>query len=230
MRHAVIVAIAVCGCVATAAAQDTGPSLRAHRFTVAGGVSWLGGYPIGSNTATLRRNETGTPTPGSFTLFAADASLRRAAGVDAKVGFGLTRTLAVEFGAGYARPRMVVEITGDPESPSVALSDEEISQYTVEAAVLWQLSQLNLGRRARPYVSVGGGYLRQLYDDRVKVETGRVAHIGGGVRYWLRGGNAARRALGLRAELRAERRSGGIELAGQARVFPVAQVFAFYGF
>jgi hypothetical protein len=230
VRHSVFVAVVLCGCVATAAAQDRSPALRAHRFTLAGGVSWLGGYPIGDNTATLRRNESGTPTPGRFTLFAADASLRRAAGVDARVGFGLTRTLAVELGAGYARPRLVVEITDDPESPLVALSDEEISQYTVEAAVLWQVSQLNLGRRARPYVSFGGGYLRQLYDNRVKVETGRVAHVGGGVRYWLRGGDAALRALGIRAELRAERRSGGIELGGQARVFPVAHVFAFFGF
>jgi len=230
VRHSIVLVVALCGCVASAAAQDSDPALRAHRFTLAGGVSWLGGYPIGSNTAAFRRNEIGTPTPSTFTLFTADASLRHAAGVDAKVGFGLTRTLAVEFGAGYARPRMAVEITEDQESPSVVLADEDISQYTVEASVLWQFSQLNLGRRARPYISAGGGYLRQLYENRVKVETGRVAHIGGGVRYWLRGGNAARRALGIRAELRAERRSGGIELAGEARVFPVANLFAFFGF
>jgi hypothetical protein len=230
VRHALFIALALCGGVATAAAQDNSPAPRAHRFTITGGLSWLGGYPIGGNTATLRRNEAGTTAPSGFPLFTADASLRRAAGVEARIGFGLTRALAVEFGGGYARPRMAVAITQDQESPSVVLDDERISQYMIEAAVLWQLSQLNLGSRARPYLSVGGGYLRQLYENRVKLETGRVAHIGGGVRYWLHGGDAAHRAIGIRAELRAERRSGGIELAGQARVFPVANLFAFFGF
>jgi hypothetical protein len=154
----------------------------------------------------------------------------RTAGVDAKVGFGLTRAVAVEFGGGYARPRLGVDISEDQESPSLVLADEQISQYIIDAAVLWHISQLNLGGHARPYVSVGGGYLRQLYDDRVQVETGRLVHIGGGVRYWLRGGDAAHRAVGIRAELRAERRSGGIELAGRSRVFPVANLFAFLGF
>ena len=230
MRPALTFVVAFCACVASAAAQDRAPAPRAHRFTLAGGLSWLGGYPIGGNTASLRRNEPGTPTPSGFTLFTADASLLHAAGVDAKIGFGLTRAVAVEFGGGYARPRLAVDITQDQESPSVVLADEQISQYIIDAAVLWQISQLNLGGHARPYVSVGGGYLRQLYENRVQVETGHLLHIGGGVRYWLRGGDPARRAVGIRAELRAERRSGGIELAGRARVFPVANLFAFFGF
>jgi hypothetical protein len=230
VRHALFIALALCGGVATAAAQDDSPAPRAHRFTLTGGVSWFGGYPIGENTATLRRNDPGTTAPGGFTLFMADASLRRSAGAETKIGFALTRQLAVEIGGGYARPRLAVAITQDQETASVVLADERISQYIVEAAVLWQFSQLKLGGRARPYLSVGGGYLRQLYENRVKLETGRVAHIGGGVRYWLHGGDAAHRAVGIRAELRAERRSGGIELAGQARVFPVANLFVFFGF
>ena len=222
VRQTLVFVVALCGCVATAAAQDSDPALRAHRFTIAGGVSWLGGYPIGSNTATLRRNEIGTPTPGGFTLFAADASLQQAAGVDAKVGFGLTRTVAVEFGGGYARPRLAVEITADQESPSVVLADEDISQYTVEAAVLWQISQLDLGRRARPYVSVGGGYLRQLYENRVKVETGRVAHIGGGVRYWLRGGDSRAGPSAFVPSCAPSGARAASRLPESARVFPVA--------
>jgi hypothetical protein len=103
-------------------------------------------------------------------------------------------------------------------------------QYLIDVSAVWQISQLELGNRARPYVVAGGGYLRQLDVDRVKAETGNLFHLGGGIRYWLRGSDARRRALGLRAEVRAQLRSGGLEFEEKTRLAPAANLFLFFGF
>jgi hypothetical protein len=230
MTRALFVSAAIVAVTVDAAAQDSDPAPRAHRFTVSAGLTWLSGYAISGNTATLRRNETGTLTPGSFTLFAADASFAHAPGFEARIGYALTRTLAIEFGSAYSHPRLAVDITADQEASPVTLSDERVSQYTLDASVVWQLSRLGFGSHARPYVTAGGGYLRQLYEDRVKLETGQVINVGGGVRYWLRGGDAAHRAAGLRTEVLLRVRNGGIDIADETRTFPVLNVFGFVGF
>lgn len=231
MTRALIAAVILLTAVPAALAQDQGPALRPHRFTVSAGLAWLGGYGLGTNAATLRRNEPGTATPGSFTLFNADASIVRASGVEARLGFALTRVLALEFGGSYSRPAVAVDITSDSEAGAVPrLADQRLSQYTIDVRALWQLSRFKLGSHARPYVTAGGGYLRQLDVDRVKAETGKVLHAGGGVRYWLRGGDAQRRALGVRAEFNAQMRSGGFDFADKTRVSPALNVFGFFGF
>ncbi len=214
----------------TTAAQDRDPALRQHRLTVSAGALWAGSYGIGDSTALLRRNEPGTTTPSGFTLFRADSSLQRVTGFESRVAFALTRTLAMEVAGGFAKPRLAIEISEDPESQPVTLSDERISQYTIDVNVNWQLPGVRLGSRARAYVIGGGGYLRQLYQDRVKAETGSIAYAGGGLRYWLRGGDAASGAFGLRGEARVQARRHGIDFSGELRAFPVLSVMAFVGF
>jgi hypothetical protein len=76
----------------------------------------------------------------------------------------------------------------------------------------------------------GGGYLRQLHEGRLKVETGATFHVGGGLRYWVRGGRASQRSLGARAEVRYVRRTGGIDFEEQSRSFPRLSLLAFAGF
>ena len=230
MTRACLVALFVSLVAWDAGAQDQAPALRAHRVSVSAGLTWLGSYGIGDNTATLRRNEPSTLTPSPFTLFTADASLARAAGFEARVAYALTRAVAVEFGGAYAQPRFTVDIANDQEASAIVLSDEHVSQYTVDGSVLWQLSAVKLGARARPYITGGAGYLRQLYENRAKLETGAVVNIGGGVRYWLRGGDRAHRALGIRGEALLRVRHGGIDIAGDTRAFPVLNVFGFFGF
>jgi hypothetical protein len=224
-----IAALLVVACASSAAAQS-GPALREHRFTISGGLSWLGGYDIGTSTATLRRNQPGTATPGPFTLFRADASVQSRAAVEARLGYALTRDFALELGGSYGRPVVSANITDDAEAGPERLSDQRLSQYIFDASAVWQLSAPKLGNRGRPYVTGGAGYLRQLDVDRVKAETGRTFHIGAGLRYWLRGGDATRRALGLRAEARLQARTGGVDFAGKTRVFPVVNMFGFFGF
>jgi len=229
VTRALVVGVVLLGFAASALAQAQ-PSSRGPRFTVSGGLSGLGGYPLGSTTATLRRNEPGTTTPGDFTLFQADTSLERAFGVDARFSVALTRAFDVEVGGAYSQPRLAASISGDPESDPIVLSDQRLKQFTVDGSLIWRLPGIDLGSRAMPYVIGGAGYLRQIDDDRVKVETGTVGHLGGGVRYWLRGSANARRALGVRGEARLQIRSGGIEFEDKRRVFPAVYVLGTLGF
>ena len=37
----------------------------------------------------------------------------------------------------------------------------------------------------RPFVTAGGGYLRQLHEGLTVIEEGRVFYVGGGARYWI---------------------------------------------
>lgn len=229
--HAAVLAavMLVAGATPVWAQGGDGPRLRARRPVVSGGVTVTSGYPIGDAVAELRRNATGTLTPPPFTLFRASTEVARAAGVEARVAWPVTPALAVEVGGAVSRPGLVVAISDDPEGPDVTLEDSRLEQYLVEAALVWQMPGRALGSRARPYLTGGGGYLRQLYDDRTRVETGQVYHAGAGVRVWLRGGDGAARDVGVRGEVRYQVRRGGVDFAGESRAFPSASVALFVG-
>lgn len=219
----------MCGVAAhEAAAQAAGPGFRPRHVTVSGGLILSGGYPIGDRTAEIRRNSTGATSP--FTLFRADSELHGVNGTDARVAFALTRTFAVEIGGTYARPQLGVTVTQDAEGDPSTLISERLEQYTADISGVLQLSRLKLGSRARPYVTAGGGYLRQLHEDRFLVETGRTMHVGGGVRYWLRGGLSSSRAFGVRADTRVVHRTGGVDFEDKGRTYPVVSVLGFAGF
>ena len=211
-----------------ASAQSDAPALRPRHFTLAAG--WLvdGGYPVGDRNAELRRNAGGTPSP--FTLFRADSDVARAHGVEARIGYSLTPDVAIEVGGGYAKPRLTIAISQDSESSDPVSIVDEITQYTVDVAGVLHIPRIKLGARARPYATAGAGYLRQLSDDRLLVESGRIFHVGGGVRYWIRGGAPTSRALGVRADARYVRRSGGIDFEDRARSHPSFSVLVFAGF
>ncbi len=216
--------VLVCLCAAGAGAQEA-PALRPHRVVLDGGVHWSGGYPIGDATAQLRGNAAGNAPP-PFTLFAARSDVTRATSVDVRVGFALTSRWLIEAGASFGMPRVGVAISADREAAAQALEGEQLKQYVVDAAVLWHLP-VRVGARARPFVIGGGGYLRQLHEERTLLETGQVFYGGGGVRYWLRGGSGAGRAVGLRGDVRATVRRGGIDFEDKRRVYPTFAVHLF---
>lgn len=212
---------------ATTRAQNDEPALRPRHITLAAGWLVNGGYPVGDRNAELRRNATGTPPP--FTLFRAEADLGVANGIEARVGYAITRAIAIEVGGSYAKPRLEIAISQDSESPDAGTIVDEITQYTVDVAGVFQLP-LRFGARSRPYAIGGAGYLRQLGEDRLVVETGRIYHVGGGIRYWLRGGSVTHRALGVRAEARYVRRTGGLDFEDRSRGYPSFSLLAFAGF
>jgi hypothetical protein len=211
---------------AIAQAQDA-PSLREHRVTVSAGVSWSGGYDVGSATAQLRGNSPGaTATP--FTLFTADSRVSRATAPEIRAGFAITRRLLFEAGGSVSRPRIGVSITGDAEAPTQQLLGEELRQFLFDGSLSWQLP-IRLGGRLAPFVIGGGGYLRQLHEDRTLGETGQIYYAGGGARYFLRGGHGDARPIGLRGDVRVNVRRRGIDFDNTMRAYPTLSLQLFVG-
>ena len=222
----VLVLVLVLGATANAQSGEA-PTLRAHRINVAGGVTWSGSYPAGSRDALLRSSALGA-TPPPFTLFSSTSTVEPITGVDGRIGFTLTSNLAVEVGGAFARPRVSTAISADPEVASQVLDGEQLDQYLFDAGAVWQLP-LRFGCRARPFVTGGAGYLRQLHQGRTLVEQGEIYYAGGGLRYWIRGGDGRKRSLGLRADARAMWKKHGIDFENKMRLFPTVTVGVFVG-
>ena len=214
---------------AFAQGRQVAPSLEAHHVTVSGGLLWTEGYSIGAATAELRGNGVGATAP-PFTLFHAGSSFDAVVGVDGRVGFAVTPALTLEGGMSYQRPGITTELSQDAEAAAVTLDAERVAQYVFDAAVSWQIPRARLGTKVRPFVIAGGGYLRQLYDERTVVETGSVYYAGAGVRYWLRGGDGQRQSMGLRADGRAMWRLDGVDFEDRTRVAPTATLHMFFEF
>ena len=200
--------------------------LRAHRVVFDGGAAWSGGYGIGDVDAQLRGNGTGMAPP-PVTWFSASSEVESTASVIARIGFTFSPSLMVEGGAVFGMPRVAVSITGDAEAASQQLEGEQLQEYLFDGALVWQLP-MQMGSRMRPFVLGGAGYLRQLHQERTMVETGQVYYTGVGARYWLRGGSGTTRSLGVRGDLRANWRTGGIDFENKTRLYPSLAVHLFF--
>ena len=222
-------ALCVLGSGRPVAAQDRedGPSLRRHHVAFSGGLNLAGGYPIGDATAELRGNGLGG-SPPPFTLFRAESSVEAVAGGEFRVGFGLSRNVAVEVGVGYSSPGIRTALSEDAEADAITIDAEQLAQYVIDVGATWQLSRPVIAGRVRPFVTGGAGYLRQLYDERTLVETGRIYYVGGGVRAWLRGGDGQRRSLGIRSDVRATWRQDGVEFEEKTRLWPSVTAMIFW--
>ena len=213
--------------VGTAAAQPAGPGLR-HRFEVSFGGLWIGGAALGSDVAELRANRV---PADSFTLFTTDSRTEAAPGLDAKVGYWLTRSIAVEAGFVRVQPELRTRVGADPEGAAALTAVEKVDQYFIDAGIVWLVDRLRFRERTVPFVSAGAGYLRQLHEGRTLVETGQVYHLGGGVRHALltRDRGAIRR-VGLRFDARAYVLVDGVQLEERPRTHAALSGTVFVAF
>ena len=195
---------------AVAEAQTASPP-RKHAFEVSVGVIGVGPIDFGTAAADLIAN---SPSGPPSTLFRASSSMGSGVGVDARLGFNITRALAVEGGFVWTQATLESRITSDVEGvPNVTVA-QELDTYFVEASALWHVNGARFaGGRGIPFFSGGAGYLRQLDDDAMLTsDSGRVYHAGGGIKYLLverRRGLV--RGFGLRGDARAYLREGGVE-------------------
>jgi hypothetical protein len=190
------------------------------------GVASAASYDVGDTTALLRGNGSGA-TPPAFSFFTADSRVTRVTAPQFRVGFAMTRRLAIEAGVAQSNPRIAVSIAGDAEAPAQELFGEELQQYLVDAGVSWLLP-VTVGKVV-PFVAGGGGYLRQLHEDRTLGEDGRIYYAGGGARYWWRGGDRRATALGIRGDVRVNVRQNGIDFENKMRVYPTLSLSVFIG-
>ena len=177
---------------------------------------WLAPGSLGARDATLTPNQNGTAD--RYTLFRSSADLGATPGVAATVGYYLTRALSVEGGFSYAPPPVKVTISDDVEqAPDITFDGETLAQYTVDAALVFQLRRLAFARgRGRPFVSAGAGYRREAHADNFIIDTGQVYQVGGGVRYFFKPrARGLVKAFGIRADARVLFGVGGFSFDGR---------------
>jgi hypothetical protein len=225
----VAVALAsMCGIRSTGAQTRGAPFPEPGRFEISAGPLWTGGAGYGSRDATLT-----SPNGDRYRLFSTTNELGAATGIEARFGVRLTRIVSAEIAGSYAVPSLNTSISSDVEGASSLIASEPIKQFTLEAAAIVLLPKWRFGSRALPFVDAGGGYLRQLHDERALVETGRIYHVGGGVKFVLatRGQSRNRRTqMGIRADACASIRTGAATLDGRAHTAPALGVSLFARF
>lgn len=186
----------------------TGP--RRGTLELGGGAVWTGGYDAGSAAATLTRPATGA---APLTLFSVEGSVRRTLGAGAHFGVHLGRRVSVEATFQYSRPILRVRVTSDFELAPDTDANGTVTSYLAGGSLLYHFGD----GRVVPFVSGGGGYLRQLHEANAALLTGTEVHAGGGLKYWL--GSGANR-FGLRVGAEVSARSKSVAFEQKRRIVP----------
>ena len=214
--RALILASALLGMADAASAQfymDDAP--RRWSVEVSGGGMWAQGYDLESARAELTR---ATGSEG-FELFSIDGRTNGFPGAHARVGLYLTRAISVEGGVRFAKPELSYDLSGDAESADDERAVEVLSHYVFDGSVLLHfVNRTFAGGRAVPFVSAGGGHLRELHEGSQLVETGTEIHGTAGLKYWFGSG---RRRFGLRVEVGVSSRQGGVDGDDVRRTIPM---------
>jgi hypothetical protein len=186
-------------------------------FEIGGGIAWLPGSNLGSASAEETRNP-GTGT-GPFVLFSTDSRTTAAAGLQGRFGGYLSRSVSLEAGVLFSRPELSTRLTGDAESAPELTATETLTRFVLDGSALFHLTGLSFGGgRGIPFLSGGGGYLRDLHEKNELAETGHEFHFGGGLHYWFGQG---KHRVGVRTDFGVSRRSGGADAVDTARTIPV---------
>ena len=189
---------------ASARAQTTEPPLR--RFELAAGIGFLGGAALGDADADLRSGTSTDP----YRLFSTSSRQPGATVLDLRAGFDLSRRIGFEARVLFGHPEVRTTVEGDAEGAPTIDVVERLDQYLVDGGIVFRLDELRV-KGLRPFVTAGGGYLRQLHEGLTVIEEGQVFYVGGGARYWIftrpRG---VPRAGGVRGDVRLNVLTGGI--------------------
>jgi hypothetical protein len=184
---------------------------------VSGGGTWAAGFDVPTLDARLTR---GVESAG-FDLFSVSGRADGFPGVQVRVGVYLSPTISVEGGARYARPGLAFDLSDDAESAEDTTATETLSHYVFDGSVLFHFPKASFsGGRGVPFLSAGGGYLRELHDGNELVETGHEIHATAGVKYWFGRG---KRRWGLRAEGGLSSRQDGFDQEDGWRMLPLVQ-------
>jgi hypothetical protein len=203
---------------------SSGPAAGSVEFS--GGVVYAQGYDLGSGPAALTRN----PTTGSgpFDLFDASTRMDPAPGAQARLAVYVSRAVSIEGGVQYSRPVLGVTVTGDTEGAEAITASETITRYIFDGALVVHLLPMSFaGGRGVPFVTGGGGYVRELHEGNELAETGRQYHAGAGVKLWF---GERRRRFGVRGEVGVALREGASDFSDGRRTVPTAGASLLYLF
>lgn len=212
----VVFAVLVAVAPMTARAQTANPPL--HRFEVAGGIGFLGGATLGDANANLRSGTSNDP----YRLFTTSSEQMGAKAFDLRAGFDLTPRFGVEARVLFGHPELRTEISSDAESAPSITAVERLDHYLIDGGIIVRFGAFRV-KGIQPFVTAGGGYLRQLHEGLTLIETGRLFYAGGGARYMMFARNRGiPRAGGLRGDVRVNVLTGGIEFEDRSRLQPSA--------
>jgi hypothetical protein len=189
---------------------------RAGTIEVGGGGAWGGGFDLPAGDAELSRAVDAT----GLTLFSVDGKVNGFPGAHARLGIYLSRSISIEGGFRFTKPKLSYELSGDYESAEDEVATETLSQYVFDGSVLFHFTNAAFaGGRGVPFVSAGGGYVRELHEGNELVETGDEIHVTAGIKYWFGG---RQRRFGLRGEFGVSSRHGGFDRGDERRTLPIA--------
>jgi hypothetical protein len=213
--HTALLVFALCALGdRSASAQTAGPD--AGRLELSAGGAWLAAQSIGSATA----NET-TSTRGTLALFSTTSTLAGAPMAEGRIGWRAWRAWTAEAEASYGKPELRIAVSGDAEGAAPLTAVERIQQFTIGGAIVWHFPFR--ASRAVPFLTAGGGYLRQLHENATLAQTGRYYQVGGGLTVPFASRPRSRlSAIGLRIDVRAMVFVDGVALDGAAHVAPAA--------
>jgi hypothetical protein len=181
------------------------------------GARW-DGYGLDQGRAAITGPQ--TPSGSPVTLFDTDASIRPGPGAELRLGWRLFRGIYAEATGGLGVNAIEARISGDIEQAPAITVSSTLAQITIEGGALIEVATLRLpAGNLVPFVDGGGGYLRQVHEDRVLIETGRTLYAGGGVK-WRSSAVKPRglvQRLVLRADARLVSRAAGVDVNDERR-------------
>jgi len=195
------VSLLVCAAAASPAAAQS-------RIEFGAGVIWTGGFDASGADALEPRNPTAGSAP--LTLFGTSPRLAPARGVMGSAAFYLSKNLAIEGTAEYARPVLRTSIGADFEGATGTSVESRLRAFMAGGSVLYHFGAARLS----PFVLAGAGWMRQLDEENVLLVTGREVHAGGGIRYRID------RHFAVRGDVSATAREKSIAFEEKRRILP----------
>jgi hypothetical protein len=199
----------------TGDAWGQGPRLE---ITASGG-RW-GGYGLGIIGPSITGPQ--APTGSPVLVLHSEVAVRPGAAADVRVAWRVWRHLYAEATGGIGRNTLEARIRDDIEQAPALTVSAALTQVTVEGGTLAELAGVPMpAGKLVVFAAGGGGYLRQVHEDRVLIESGSTAYVGGGVKWRT----AAARPKGLiqrlvlRGDVRLVSRAGGVDIEDARRSY-----------
>ena len=139
-----------------------------------------------------------------------------------RIGWRVWRGLYAEATGGLGRNTLEAQIRDDIERAPALTVSASLTQITVEGGALFEIASLPMpAGKLVVFGAGGGGYLRQVHEDRLLIETGSTLYGGGGVK-WRAGtqrpdGFVER--LFVRGDVRLVTRAGGVDIEDARRSY-----------
>ena len=190
------------------------------RLDITASGAWWQGYDLGGKRASITGPQ--TPTGSPVTLFDNDVSIKSGPGAEVRIGWRVFRAVYAEATGGLGVNTIASHVHDDIEKAPAITASSTLTQITIEGGALVELTAWGLpSGKLVPFVDGGGGYLRQVHEDRVLIETGRTLYVGGGAKWH----SAAAQPKGfaqrlvVRADVRFVSRTGGVDIDDERRYY-----------